>query len=469
MRTLRGRLALITTAVVAIMFVITGVVLVGATGRARDRQLELDLAERLQLLQPATGRPTLPGTRPDRFDNLSDNVVEQLRDTAQRTLGPGFFVVVRNGDNVLLTLGDAPDDLPTTGRAGQVSRYTADDGRTYVVRTGTSGPRGVSLLIGADRDRVVAEEQQDLRNRVAAIGAVATLVTGLVTFFGAGVVTRPLRGLREATATVAETEDLTTRVDVEGAPAEIATVADGLNTMLARLEASTTARERALHAARRFAADAGHEMRTPLTAMQTTLESLSRNTDLPATTRQEAIEEVTAETRRLTALLQSLQTLARADAGLPDDVGVLDLADVVEQAADAIRQRHPGVTVTVHAPGSETPVNGSPTWLRSITDNLLRNAAIHGRPDGTITATVSVSNGTAWLVVDDDGPGFPADQRDRVFERFTRGADATGRPGSGLGLSLVAQLVGLHGGTVAVDDSPQGGARVRVALPLATR
>ena len=470
MRTLRGRVALMSTLVVAIAFLLTGTVIVGATGRAQEQRLRDDLRDRLEQLETA-GRGTRPGSfgpRPGgQAGQLGSNgELVELRNTAERTLGRGYFLVVRQDDEVLTTLGDAPDNLPDGVPEVGVSRFT-DDGTTYLLRTQEEGPAGLTLQIGADASLLVDEAQESLRNRFLLIGTVATLLTGLATFVVAGLAARPLRQLREGTERVAATEDLTTRITLDDAPTEVAAVADGLNTMLARLERSRDGREAALHAARRFAADAGHELRTPLTAMQAALDTLVRNAEMPPAMREEIVLEVAEETRRLSTLLASLQTLARADAGLLGAVAQLDLRDVVAEAVDAARQRHPDVTLAAVLGERPAVVRGAEPWLRSIVDNLLRNAAVHGRPDGRITARISVAEDAVTLMVDDDGTGFPVEERERAFERFTRGADATDRPGSGLGLPLVAQLTSLHGGTVTIDDAPSGGARVTVVLPPA--
>ena len=468
--TLRARVALLTTVVVALAFALTGTAIVSSTERAQQRRLEQQLDERLDSLVGAVGggagRPF--GPRPGPLGGR----LEALRQVAERTLGRGFFVVVRDDDgDVAVTLGDVPEDLPDTGDVGaEGATLTAADGTRYLVRR-TQRPAGaLTLLIGVDVQDVLGADQQALRSRFLLLGAGATVLAGLVTFLLTGLATRPLRQLREATGRVAATEDLTTRVDTAGAPAEVAAVADGLNTMLARLEGSMQAREAALHAARRFAADAGHELRTPLTAMQSTLDTLGRNPDLDGPLREEMVAEVAEETRRLSGLLDALQSLARADAGLPAAMEPVDLAELVAEACGAMAQRHPTVRFAAEgaaaADGGRVEVAGAAPWLRSVVDNLLRNAAVHGRPDGRVVATVQAADGWARLLVDDDGPGIPPDERESVFERFTRGADATSRPGSGLGLALVAQLAAIHGGTVSVADSPLGGARLEVLLPL---
>lgn len=469
MRTLRGRVALMSTLVVAIAFLLTGTVIVGATGRAQEQRLRDDLRDRLTQLETA-GRGARPGSfgpRPGgQAGPFGGGELVELRNTAERTLGRGYFLVVRQDDEVLTTLGDAPDNLPEGVPEVGVSRFT-DDGTTYLLRTEPEGPAGLTLQIGADASLLLDEAQESLRTRFLVIGTVATLLTGLATFVVTGLAARPLRQLREGTERVAATEDLTTRITLDDAPTEVAAVAEGLNTMLARLERSRDGRESALHAARRFAADAGHELRTPLTAMQAALDTLVRNADMPPTMREEIVLEVAEETRRLSTLLGSLQTLARADAGLLGDVAPLDFRDVVAEAVDAAGQRHPGVTLDAVLGERPAVVRGAEPWLRSIVDNLLRNAAVHGRPDGRITARISVAEDAVTLVVDDDGTGFPVEERERAFERFTRGADATDRPGSGLGLPLVAQLTSLHGGTVTIANARSGGARVTVVLPPA--
>ncbi len=121
------------------------------------------------------------------------------------------------------------------------------------------------------------------------------------------------------------------------------------------------------------------------------------------------------------------------------------------------------------AGGGDAVVQGWSEGLRVMLDNLLRNAATHGRPPAdagrppAVALTVEATPAAVTLHVDDNGPGIPREERERVFERFTRGATAA--PGSGLGLALVAQQAALHGGTVAVSESPDGGARVTVMLP----
>ena len=126
--------------------------------------------------------------------------------------------------------------------------------------------------------------------------------------------------------------------------------------------------------------------------------------------------------------------------------------------------RHPDATITFEGPEA-VGIAGWSDGLRLLIDNLLDNAVRHGRPDVRVAVVLTVDDGTARLVVDDDGPGIPAAERQRVFERFVRGS-GTRAPGSGLGLALVAQQAAVHGGSARIDASPLGGARVVVDLPV---
>ncbi|WP_370328192.1 ATP-binding protein [Euzebya sp.] len=505
MRSLRGRVALVASLVVALGFVLTGVVVLRvAEDRAVDR-LDDQLAERLAILTDA-GRPgpgfgggppggfggfggfggSADGTGEadddaddDQDDDADDEgwtgpsgaplaAVQRLRLAAERSLGRGYFLAVRGpGGGTLATLGDEPANDPPAGADGDTATYVDDAGRRWRVMTATVAEGLAQLQIGGDVDQLVEESVASLRLVLVVVGGTATVVTGLATAAAAAASTRPLRRLGEATRTVAETRDLSTRVPTDGVPAEVAEVSDALNTMLGRLEAADAAQRSALHGAQRFAADAGHELRTPLTALQADLDALVRNPAAPAAIREEALAAAAAEVRRLSALLASLQALARADAGMAEPPGPVDLADVAAQAVESVARRHPSVRLDPPAVDGSVVVRGSEAWLRSTCDNLLVNAAVHGRADGHVVTRVRRTADGVELVVDDDGPGIPATQREAVVHRFVRGADADDRPGSGLGLSLVAQLVALHGGRVALGDSPLGGLRVAVTLPAA--
>jgi signal transduction histidine kinase len=201
--------------------------------------------------------------------------------------------------------------------------------------------------------------------------------------------------------------------------------------------------------------------------VQATLSAIARHPDMPAEQRTELAREAIAEQRRLVDLLDSLQALARGDAG-PVERTEVDLAELLDASAGAAADRHPGIELRTRAPDDAVPCRGWEPGLRILVDNLIENAARHGRPGGVVRVTLRapVNGDGPAIEVEDDGPGIPAAERERVFEPFHRVAGAD-RPGSGLGLALVAQQARLHDARVTVGDSPLGGARIRVGFPRA--
>jgi signal transduction histidine kinase len=157
-------------------------------------------------------------------------------------------------------------------------------------------------------------------------------------------------------------------------------------------------------------------------------------------------------------LLDGLQALARGDAA--PSLAPVDLADAVDAALAAARERHPAVRWTAEVPDGAITVDAWEPGLRALLDNLLENAARHGRTDGEVRVTVRGAEAPE-LIVEDDGPGIPDDDRGRIFEPFVRLADHG--EGSGLGLAVVAQQAHHHGADITVDRSPTlGGARFAV-------
>jgi two-component system, OmpR family, sensor histidine kinase PrrB len=303
-----------------------------------------------------------------------------------------------------------------------------------------------------------------LARRLVLVNLGVLAVVGAVGLVLGGLALRPLAALQTAAERVASTRDLATRLPEGEGPEEVDALAGSLNAMLERLQRSTAQIEATLEASRQFAADAGHELRTPLTSMRANLDVLARSSNLSADERR-IMADVTREQHRLLALLDGLQRLARGDAAGAVPRERLDLADIVDAAVTNAATRHPDATITFEGP-DDVPIAGWSDGLRLLIDNLLDNAVRHGRPDVRVAVTLTVRDGSARIVVDDDGPGIPDGERRQVFERFVRGS-GTQAPGSGLGLALVAQQAAVHGGYARIDASPLGGARVLVDVPVA--
>ena len=254
----------------------------------------------------------------------------------------------------------------------------------------------------------------------------------------------PVVRVTEAARHIAETEDLGRRIEVTSQD-EVGELAARFNAMLDTLEGSIAAQ-------RQLVADASHELRTPVTALRTNIEVLAENR-LSADERARVVADVQAQSEELSALVADLIELARGDQPSPvhEDVR-LDalLAEAVERA----RRHAPGVRFETAL--EPAVVDGVPDRLARAVNNLLDNAARHGR-------TVVVACDPAGIRVRDDGGGIAPADLPHIFDRFYRGADARGRPGTGLGLAIVRQVAEQHGGSV-VAANVDGGAEFTMRL-----
>jgi two-component system sensor histidine kinase PrrB len=457
LQSLRGRVALLATLAVAAVLLAVGAAAVASfADRERARVDESLEGRSLGALVRALGpfRHVAPGPPPDlRGPRVHGG---ELGPRALRTEGE-YIRVVLGGDVVREV--DAPAGLPVPREAGLTTLGANGDRYRSLTREARSG---VLIEVGADlgpaEDRIAS-----LRTRLLVLGGLGTVLVGGLSWWLAGLALRPLGRLREAAGRVSTTRDLSTRLPSDGAPEEVSELAASINSMLGRLERSASETDAALEATRRFAGDAGHELRTPMTALQANLGTLRRNPDLSPSDRRAALAGAEREAERAARLLEMLQTLARGDAGAALPRESVDLPALTESAVEAARSRHPDVTWHLKAPRGELRVTGWPDGLRALVDNLLENAARHGRPGGEVRTELAANGAALVLTVDDDGAGVEASERERIFERFRRGNGAR-TDGSGLGLALVRQQARLHGGEVSISDSPLGGARFRVSL-----
>jgi two-component system OmpR family sensor kinase len=285
---------------------------------------------------------------------------------------------------------------------------------------------------------------------------------------------RPLADV-ERTADAIALGDLDQRVPGADDATEVGRLARALNVMLERIQSAFAARvasEERLKESdqhlRQFVADASHELRTPIAAVSAYAELFERGAgrhdeDLPR-----VMSGIRNETARMDRLVNDLLLLARFDEGLPLQVVPIELVSLGAEAVRTAATVGPAWPVSFTA-SRPVEVVGDPTRLRQVLDNLLANVRAH-TPEGTPTSVrVDQEGDTAVVVVSDRGPGMPADDAARVFERFFRvdAARARTHGGSGLGLSIVAAIVAAHGGTVAAVSAPGAGMTVTVRIPMA--
>ncbi|MGZ5237557.1 MAG: ATP-binding protein [Caldimonas sp.] len=246
---------------------------------------------------------------------------------------------------------------------------------------------------------------------------------------------------------------------VGGLPDEVAPLAGALNALLDRLRLS-------LDAQRAFVADAAHELRSPLTALKLQLELLRRAGD--DAERAAARDAIAAGIERATRLVEQLLALARSEPGAaPAVIERVDLAEIARRAvAETVAfaaSRRVEFELVAEAPAF---VEGDPVALGLLVRNLADNAARYSPQGSRVEVAVSSDEAAVSLIVDDAGPGIPEAERQRVFDRFYRRPQA-GESGSGLGLAIVKSVAAMHGASVGLERSPQGGLRAIVRFPAA--
>jgi two-component system OmpR family sensor kinase len=289
-------------------------------------------------------------------------------------------------------------------------------------------------------------------------GAALALLAGLATATRA---MAPIARLTDAARTITRTRDPSLTLPHPESRDEVSDLALTLESMLRALSEARGETEATLARQREFVADASHELRTPLTSVLANLELLEMEL---AGEQREAAASALRSSRRMRRLVADLLLLARADAGRVAPHVPVDLSEVVAEAAGELEPVAGDHQISVDAePGAE--LDGARDELHRLTLNLLENALRHTDPGTAVEATVERRNGEVVLSVEDDGPGIPLDLRDKVFERFFRGAgDRSGS--SGLGLSIVQAVAQSHDGTVSLEEPLDGrGARFVVRFP----
>ncbi len=318
--------------------------------------------------------------------------------------------------------------------------------RAVAVRAGP--PSASRSVIVAAPVSDIEESQRVLRNTLLVTYPPLVVIMALIAWRVIGWTLRPVETLRSGAARISG-GDQDERLAVPESADEISALALTLNDMLDRL-AAARGRQRA------FVADAAHELRSPLASMRTQLEvaqHLGEGGELAA--------DLLADVTRLSALVEDLLLLARAgsDANHPPARESLDVRALLVATANRYAGARVPVTVTA---GPAVHASANPEELRRAMTNLVDNAVRHA--GSAVSLAVRAGGGRAVLTVTDDGPGIPAHERERVFERFARLDDARDRDagGTGLGLAIVRELLRRSDGSISLQDNPSGGGLVAV-------
>ncbi len=268
----------------------------------------------------------------------------------------------------------------------------------------------------------------------------------------------PLEHLRQEVIERSRTD--LSQLSESKAPEEVRPLIHAFNQLLQRLS-------QVLDSQKRFVADAAHQLRTPFAGLKTQSELGLRETDPEKM--QAALRKIHASAERCNHLVNQLLALARNEPGghLYSTLDTLELGKLAQEATmkwvpEAL---HKDIDLGFEGSQQAVPVKGDPLGLTELLDNLLDNAIRYTQPGGRITVTVAYNNGGALLCIEDNGPGIPPEQRQRVFERFYR-ILGSGEKGSGLGLSIVKEVAELHHATVALGEGAHGaGLKVTLRFP----
>ena len=292
---------------------------------------------------------------------------------------------------------------------------------------------------------------------VVVAGLAAALVGSWVIASGA---LRPIARMTETAGAIAHSRDLSHRITEPPHRDELGRLAATFNAMLASIET-------AYHAQQRFVADASHELRAPLTAIQGNLELLRRHRAMPEADREEALAEAEREANRLTRLVADLLALARADAGVALQQRPVDLDVVVLDMFRTAHQLARGQTLILE-PFEPARVVGDEDRLKQLVLILLDNALKYTPAEGSVTFGLRRCATSVEILVRDSGVGVPAADLPHIFERFYRADPARSRDpgGSGLGLPIARWIAQQHGGDVTLTSAHGQGTTATIRLPL---
>jgi two-component system OmpR family sensor kinase len=362
-----------------------------------------------------------------------------------------------------------PTDLEPTGPEESVDPITvgergggSEQFRLAAVQTGEGGLISVIAVPLGDTEATLG--------RLALIELVVSgaivIALGVAAWWLVGVGLGPLRRMGEVAGQIAA-GDLSRRVEPDDERTEVGRLGRSLNAMLAQIEKAFAERAAGERRLRRFLADASHELRTPLASIRGYSELYRIGAGREPAEVERAMDRIEAESARMGGLVDDLLTLARVDEVREPARQPLDLRELLEDARDDARAAAPEREITLN-PVGPVAIEADGDALRRVFANLLRNAIVH-TPAGTpIELTLESDEAWATVKVRDHGPGLPPGDPNAVFERFWRGSSSRGRDdgGAGLGLAIVAALVGAHGGRVEAENPPGGGALFTVELPL---
>ena len=416
----------------------------------------------------------------------SDGVLEiRLEEEAAEQLSlEGVFVVVRdrNGrvlyESVNLPVGgDGRDgvwrEVVQSGEPASGTAELSTEAPDYVYALPMRHEGGPLLVLEAGRSYNDLEENLGTIATALAVGiGIALLLSIGGAYLMARTALRPVDAIVSSAREMSET-DLGRRLPVANPGDEVGRLATTINGLLARLETafgrlevSLGRQEEALARQRRFAADASHEFRTPLTAISLHANMLDAWALGDPEVARKSVKTIKGESDRLRSLAEALLTLARGDEGPSPRVGSHDLGVVASEAVEAARTIADGKVSVKYAPLDETvTATFDRDQIRRVAVVLLDNAIKYTPRGGTVEVRTGETEGRAFLAVSDTGVGIPEAKQPLVFQRFYRADPSRTEGGAGLGLSIARQIAEAHGGSIEVRSVPGEGSTFTLTLP----
>jgi signal transduction histidine kinase len=392
----------------------------------------------------------------------------------------GIFLILRDEQGrIIAQTDDVPETL--TARDEVIWRMALESGFSkdgeadghYIYVVPVVRPDEPLLLVESLKAYTILD-QGGVRITVppaglAGIAAGAALISILPAILGSFLVARralaPVNAIVGSVRNISE-EDLSQRLPVRSRRDELGRLATTFNDLLARLETAFAEREETLASQRRFVADAGHELRTPLSSILGYARLLREWGINDPEVARESLAAIEREAARMSELVEELLDLARGDEGMPLALEVVDLRELVDAAVEAARMAAAGsVEITYEEPPEAVVATVDADRIRQAAGILLDNAVKYTPEGGTVTVTLREAGENVGLEVADTGIGIAAEHLPHLFDRFYRVDTARSQSGSGLGLSIAREIAERHGGTVHAASQPGHGSTFTLRLP----
>jgi two-component system, OmpR family, sensor kinase len=459
---IRLRLTLLYSGLLALTLIILGVVLVATVSRVTLSTVETALVDEARNL--ISSRPARPDFDHEGYDT-------------RRVAAPETYVQARGPDGTILSrttnLGDfdLPIDSNRLAAAQDGAAWTdiaaTDDGRLFILNQPIVNRGQVVGVVQFARSLADQDESLETLRDALLIGSL--FVVALAFILGwvlSGAALRPIQRITDTAHVIGLQHDFDRRVDYHGPPDEVGQLATTFNGMLNELQGAYRQTEQALQSQRRMVADASHELRTPLTSIRGNLGLLQRQPPISAEDQGAVMVDVVDETDRLIRLVNDLLVLARSDTGRPLRSEPIAIAPLVDDVCRQARLLGAERTIECEAV-PDVAVIGDRDAIKQVLLILLDNALKYTPAGGTISIGATVADRVAALRVRDTGPGITSEALPHIFERFYRSDESRTGSGAGLGLAIAQELIEAQHGQISVKSELGRGSVFTVTLPLA--